>query len=378
MNFKLQSNVQPTGDQPTAIAALTKWLDSGHEYQTLLGVTGSGKTFTMANVIANLNRPTLVISPNKTLAAQLASEFRTLFPTNAVHYFVSYYDYYQPEAYIPQSDTYIAKDAAVNEEIDRLRHAATHDLLTRSDVVVVASVSCIYGLGNPTAYADLSFPLSVGQSYERRELLLKLTELQYHRNDTEIKRVTYQVKGEIITIYPPFALERLIRLQFFGKQLEKIEELHSITHESLSSFATVRLFPAKHYLAPEKNIAQVITAAREELREQLKKLKSQNKLVEAQRLAERTNYDLELLETTGYCQGIENYARYFDGRAAGDARHDALRERGPQRQERDRQQQRGHRRPSRGVICLSRGSMCISRCQSRRPRWPGGCRWWWS
>ncbi len=317
--FALTSDLKPTGDQPQAIAALTDWLGEGNEYQTLLGVTGSGKTFTMANVIANLQRPTLVISPNKTLAAQLAGEFHTLFPTNAVHYFVSYYDYYQPEAYIPQSDTYIAKDAAINDEIDRLRHAATHDLLTRSDVIVVASVSCIYGLGNPTAYAALSFPVSVGSSYERRDLLLKLTELQYQRNDTEPKRGTYQVKGEIITIYPPFALERLVRLQFFGKRLEKIEELHAITHEVLSVFETVHLFPAKHYLAPERAVAQVTDMIRAELEIHLALLKKNNKLVEAQRLQERTNYDLELLETTGYCQGIENYSRYFDGRNPGDS-----------------------------------------------------------
>lgn len=316
--FNLTSPFQPTGDQPKAIESLTQGLRENTPKQTLLGVTGSGKTFTMANVIQNVQRPTLVISPNKTLAAQLASEFSDFFPTSAVHYFVSYYDYYQPEAYLPQTDTYIAKDASINDEIDRLRHAATQALLSRDDVIIVASVSCIYGLGKPDVYGDLRLTLERGQSYSRKKILSALNELQYQRNDLVLKRGTYQIKGDVLTLYPPFTRERLVRVSFFGDVIERIEEVDAINRRALAELERIVIFPAKHYLAPTHNIVSVAAAIREELQPRLAELERNNKLVEAQRLKERTEYDLEMMEASGYCSGIENYSRYFDGRARGE------------------------------------------------------------
>ncbi len=318
MKFKLQAKFKPTGDQPQAIAKLVKGVKQNLRYQTLLGVTGSGKTFTMANVIAKLQRPTLIISHNKTLAAQLASEFQDFFPHNAVHYFVSYYDYYQPEAYLPTTDTYIAKETQLNEEIDRLRHAATTALMMRRDVIIVASVSCIYGLGNPSDYQETKLTLKTGNRYSRKELLTKLNEMRYSRNDLENKRNTYSVKGEIIEIYPSFALNKFWRLTFWGNKLEKIEEVDWLSRRVINSFSQIEIYPATHYLAPTHKIDSIIKQIKRELGERLKELKKQDKLLEAQRLKQRVNYDLEMIKATGYCNGIENYSRYFDGRQAGD------------------------------------------------------------
>ncbi|MDO8435236.1 MAG: excinuclease ABC subunit UvrB [bacterium] len=317
--FSITSPFQPTGDQPKAIEALTKGLGADMRKQTLLGVTGSGKTFTAANIIQNVQRPTLVISPNKTLAAQLASEFSDFFPEAAVNYFVSYYDYYQPEAYLPQTDTYIAKDASINDEIDRLRHAATQAILSRNDVIIVASVSCIYGLGKPDVYGDLRLTLEHGQSYSRKKILSALNELQYQRNDLVLKRGTFQIKGDVLTLYPPFTRERLVRISFFGDTIERIEEVDAINRNVLVKLDRVVIFPSKHYLAPTQNIMGVAAAIRDELQPCLAELEKNNKLVEAQRLRERTEYDLEMMVATGYCSGIENYSRYFDGRAPGES-----------------------------------------------------------
>lgn len=319
--FNLQSPFQPTGDQPKAIERLTSNLRQNLTSSVLVGVTGSGKTFTMAHTVNNLQKPTLVISPNKTLAAQLASEFKMFFPNNAVHYFVSYYDYYQPEAYLPSTDTYIAKDAAINEEIDRLRHAATESLLSRNDVIIVASVSCIYGLGSPEAYDQSKITLHQGKEYPRKKLLHELNSLKYTRNDVETARGTYQVKGETITVYPSRSLNELIRLTFWGDTLEKIEVINSLTKKPLPSTlnpsSSIDIFPATHYVAPEKEIPRVSKAIREELRERIKWFEAHDKPLEAERIKQRTEYDLEMMETTGYCNGIENYSRYFDGREPG-------------------------------------------------------------
>lgn len=317
MPFKLQTKYQPSGDQPQAISKLIDSLQSGYRYQTLLGVTGSGKTFTMANVVNQIQKPTLVMCHNKTLAAQLASEFQDLFPNNAVHYFVSYYDYYQPEAYLPRSDTYIEKDTQVNEEIDRLRNAATQSLLSREDVLIVASVSCIYGLGNPANYLDLSLKLERGQNYNRTKLLRRLTDLQFKRNDMNLQRSTFRVQGDTLEIVLA-SEDTIIRLDFFGDTLEKIERLHIITAEQLETLQEITIFPAKHFVTPEDQLQNAIGKIREELGERVQKLNSQNKVLEAQRLTQRTTFDLEMLETTGFVAGVENYSRHLDGRNEGE------------------------------------------------------------
>jgi excinuclease ABC subunit B len=321
MKFEFTSKYKPMGDQPTAIADLSCWLKKGNEHQTLLGVTGSGKTFTMAKVVEELQKPTLVISPNKTLAAQLYGEFKQFFPKNAVHYFVSYYDFYQPEAYIPQSDTYIAKEAMINDEIDRLRHAATQSLLTRSDVLIVASVSCIYGLGSPDNYQSLRFAVKKGQKISRQSFLKELVKLQYQRNDLDFDRGTFRVRGDIVEIHPVTG-EDIIRFEFFGDEIDTITLLPNHLSkvqgtESAISLENFDVYPAKHFVTPLNEQKEAISAIRAELKKRLVELKKIGKDLEAQRLEQRTNYDLELIETTGYCNGIENYSRYFDGRNVG-------------------------------------------------------------
>ena len=315
--FILKSDFKPAGDQPKAIEGLLKSLKAGNRYQTLLGVTGSGKTFTMANVVEKIQKPTLIISHNKTLAAQLASEFGAFFPDNAVHYFVSYYDYYQPEAYIPRSDTYIEKETQINEEIDRLRNAATQSLLSRKDVLIVASVSCIYGLGNPANYLELSMEIKTGGSFKRDKLLRRLTDLQYHRNDIDLKRGTYRVQGDVVDIILS-SEDTIIRMDFFGDVLEKIERLDALTNEKIENLKNFTVFPAKHFVAPEQKVQEAIENIRLELIERLKELKTQGKILEAARLEQRTNFDLEMLTNTGFISGIENYSRHLEGRNAGD------------------------------------------------------------
>ena len=332
--FKLHSPYKPAGDQPKAIKQLTANLRQGARHQTLLGITGSGKTFTMANVIAKIQKPTLIISHNKTLAAQLASEFKEFFPENAVHYFVSYYDYYQPEAYLPSSDTYIEKETQINEEIERLRHASTQDLLIRPDVIVVASVSCIYGLGAPQEYQSQSFTVKEGDRLDRQKFLKQLASLQYQRNDLDCHRGTYRVRGDVVEIFPVFSTEEIIRIEWLGGQIEKISWLDSLTRQSIDRARTdhwpvsannqVRIFPATHYLAPPDKITDVLRQIRQDLKSQINKFKEQGKLLEAQRIAERVKYDLEMIKNAGYCQGIENYSRYFDGRRAGEPAYTLL------------------------------------------------------
>lgn len=316
--FKLQSKFKPTGDQPTAIAKLEQGLSLGFRDQVLLGVTGSGKTFTMANIVQSQQRPTLVICHNKTLAAQLASEFQKFFPANAVHYFVSYYDYYQPEAYVPQSDTYIEKTTQINEEIDRLRHAATTALLTRRDVLIVASVSCIYGLGSVSDYNNLRIKLRVGEKRLREKILRQLTDIQYQRNDFELSRGNFQVKGDVLDIFPVEYNDRIVKIEFYGNEIEKISVVNSLTGEIIENLKEVEVFPAKHFVAPEERFKDSIGHIRQEMSEQVIKLKAQNKLIEAQRIEERTNFDLEMMETTGYCNGVENYSRYLTNREVGE------------------------------------------------------------
>ncbi|RLC37363.1 excinuclease ABC subunit B [candidate division Kazan bacterium] len=316
MKFKLKAPYKPKGDQPTAIKNLVTGLEKGYRDQTLLGVTGSGKTFTMAKVIERVQKPTLVIAHNKTLAAQLASEFREYFPDNAVHYFVSYYDYYQPEAYIPRTDTYIAKDASINDEIDRLRNAATQSLLTRKDVIIVASVSCIYGLGDPVNYQNMSIKLEVGKEYKREKLLLQLTNIQYQRNDINFVRGTFRVRGEILEIFPAY-LEVAYRIEFLGNKVERIRKVDYLTGEILEDAGELEIFPAKHFITPGDKLKRAIASIQEELEVRLKELRAENKLVEAQRLEQRTNYDIEMLQTVGYVSGIENYSRHMEGREAG-------------------------------------------------------------
>lgn len=315
--FKLVSKFRPTGDQPQAIEKLVKGIGAGMNFQTLLGVTGSGKTFTMANVIAKINKPTLVISHNKTLAAQLASEFQDFFPDNAVHYFVSYYDYYQPEAYIPRSDTYIEKETDINEEIDRLRNAATISLLSRKDVLIVASVSCIYGLGNPADYLDLSLILQTGKNYKRDKILRRLIDLQYLRNDIDLRRGTFRVRGDVIELIPAHE-DRILRLDFFGDALEKITEFDALTGENETNHKSYRLFPGKHFITPQDKLRLAVENIRAELRGQVAKFKKEQKLLEAQRLEQRTNFDIEMMLETGYVNGIENYSRQLDFRKPGD------------------------------------------------------------
>ncbi|PJE75550.1 excinuclease ABC subunit UvrB [Candidatus Uhrbacteria bacterium CG10_big_fil_rev_8_21_14_0_10_48_11] len=324
MRFRFTSKFQPTGDQPDAIKKLSRWLKVGSKHQTLLGVTGSGKTYTMAKVIEARQQPTLIISPNKTLAAQLYGEFRQFFPENAVHYFVSYYDYYQPEAYIPQSDTYIAKEAMINDEIDRLRHAATQALLTRPDTIIVASVSCIYGLGSPINYQSLRLTVRLGEPLTRQQFLRQLVDLQYDRNDVDFRRGTFRARGDTVEVHPVTG-EDIIRFEWFGSTLEAITLLPNVLGNKHTSgvqtavpLAEVAIYPAKHFVTPPDDKEDAIAAIRDELGIRLDELKATDKLIEAQRLLERTNYDLELIETTGYCNGIENYSRHFDGRVPGE------------------------------------------------------------
>jgi excinuclease ABC subunit B len=317
MEFQLESEFTPRGDQPKAIAQLVEGLEAGLRHQTLLGVTGSGKTFTIANVIAQVQRPTLVIAHNKTLAAQLCSEFRQFFPKNAVHYFVSYYDYYQPEAYIPQTDTYIAKDASINEEIDRLRHAATSALFERRDVIIVASVSCIYGLGPPEAYRAMSLTLRKGEERDRDEILKKLVELQYERNDLGFKRGTFRVRGDTIELIPIYG-ERIVRIELFGDELERLVELDPITGRVVEEHEALTIYPASHFVTPKDRLERAIQSIEAELEERLEYFRRRGKLLEAERLEMRTRYDLEMIRELGYCSGIENYSRHLDGRAPGE------------------------------------------------------------
>ena len=316
--FHLHSDYAPTGDQPQAIEALTEGLRKGMKHQVLLGVTGSGKTFTMANIIAKANRPTLVIAHNKTLAAQLAGEFQEFFPDNAVGYFVSYYDYYQPEAYIPSTDTFIEKDSAVNDEIDRMRHSATSWLAERRDVVIVASVSCIYGLGDPSEYEDLSVSLREGMQMEIEELLHRLVEIQYTRNDFESERGTFHVRGDVVEIIPAASQEKAVRVEFFGDEIERISEIEIVSGRVLRHMAHVILFPASHYAISKDKLEGCIAQIENDLRDRLADLKANDRLLEAQRLEQRTRYDIEMLREIGYCNGIENYSRYFDGRQSGE------------------------------------------------------------
>lgn len=317
MSFKLETKYQPAGDQPKAIKGLLNSLESGYKHQTLLGVTGSGKTFTMANVVNQIQKPTLVMCHNKTLAAQLASEFQEFFPNNAVHYFVSYYDYYQPEAYIPRSDTFIEKETQINEEIDRLRNAATQSLLSRPDVLIVASVSCIYGLGNPANYLELALKIEKGKEYKRDKLLRRLTDLQFQRNGYDLRRGTFRLQGDTLEIVLA-GEDSIIRLEFFGDEIEKIERLHIVSSEALEQLNEFTIFPAKHFVTPEDKVKAGIENIRVELFDQLKLLRSQGKILEAARLEQRTNFDLEMLTNTGFVAGIENYSRVMEGRAAGD------------------------------------------------------------
>ena len=317
MNFKLHSQFKPTGDQPQAIEKLTQGLNMGLSDQVLLGVTGSGKTFTMANVIANVNRPTLVLAHNKTLAAQLCSEFREFFPENAVEYFISYYDYYQPEAYIAQTDTYIEKDSAINDEIERLRHSATSALSERRDVIVVSSVSCIYGLGDPIDYKNMVISLRPGMEYDRDELMRKLTEIRYERNDLNFVRNAYRVRGDTLEVYPAYWAGRAIRIEFFGDEIDRISEVNAVTGVPERILNHVAIYPASHYVASREKMARAMKDIEAEMWEQVRFFEEHDKLLEAQRIRQRTQYDLEMLQEIGFCSGIENYSRVIAGRAPG-------------------------------------------------------------
>tara|TARA_B110000977_G_scaffold198777_1_gene284425 strand:+ start:990 stop:2993 length:2004 start_codon:yes stop_codon:yes gene_type:complete len=317
--FQVVSDYKPAGDQPAAIEKLLDGIDSGLAYQTLLGVTGSGKTFTIANVIERLQRPTLIMAPNKTLAAQLYGEFKEFFPNNSVEYFVSYYDYYQPEAYVPSSDTYIEKDAAINEHIEQMRLSATKALLEKQDAIVVASVSAIYGLGDPAAYLKMVMHLDRGDKVDQRWLLRRLAELQYARNETELRRSTYRVRGDVIDIFPAESEKEAVRVELFDDEIEQLSYFDPLTGEVLRKVPRVTIFPKSHYVTPRETIDNALGSIREELNERLKYLKDNNKLVEAQRLEQRTRFDLEMIKELGYCNGIENYSRYLSGRASGEA-----------------------------------------------------------
>ena len=311
--FVLHSEYQPTGDQPQAIDALVKGFQEGNQFQTLLGVTGSGKTFTMANVIEKLNKPTLVIAHNKTLAAQLYGEFKEFFPENAVEYFVSYYDYYQPEAYVPSTDTYIEKDSAINDEIDKLRHSATAALTERSDVVIIASVSCIYGLGSPIDYQNMTVSLRPGMEKDRDEVIRRLIDIQYTRNDMDFHRGTFRVRGDVVEIFPASASDRAIRVEFFGDEVDRIQEIDVVTGEATADLEHMVVFPASHYVVAPDKMERAIAGIEKELDERVKYFKSEDKLIEAQRISERTHFDVEMLRETGFCSGIENYSMHLNG-----------------------------------------------------------------
>ena len=312
-HFVLHSEYQPTGDQPQAIDALVKGFQEGNQFQTLLGVTGSGKTFTMANVIEKLNKPTLVIAHNKTLAAQLYGEFKEFFPENAVEYFVSYYDYYQPEAYVPSTDTYIEKDSAINDEIDKLRHSATAALTERSDVVIIASVSCIYGLGSPIDYQNMTVSLRPGMEKDRDEVIRRLIDIQYTRNDMDFHRGTFRVRGDVVEIFPASASDRAIRVEFFGDEVDRIQEIDVVTGEATADLEHMAVFPASHYVVAPDKMERAIAGIEKELDERVKYFKSEDKLIEAQRISERTHFDVEMLRETGFCSGIENYSMHLNG-----------------------------------------------------------------
>ena len=322
--FILHSEYQPTGDQPEAIKALVKGFKEGNQFQTLLGVTGSGKTFTMANVIEQLNKPTLVIAHNKTLAAQLYSEFKEFFPENAVEYFVSYYDYYQPEAYVPSTDTYIEKDSAINDEIDKLRHSATAALTERRDVVIIASVSCIYGLGSPIDYQNMTVSLRPGMIKDRDEVIRKLVDIQYTRNDMDFHRGTFRVRGDVVEIFPASASDRAIRVEFFGDEVDRIQEIDVLTGTPLNNLVHMVVFPASHYVVSPDKMERAIVGIENELRERVRYFKSEDKLIEAQRISERTHFDIEMMRETGFCSGIENYSMHLNGMQEGEMPHTLL------------------------------------------------------
>lgn len=316
-HFKLHSEYQPTGDQPQAIEKLVRGFKEGNQFETLLGVTGSGKTFTMANVIAQLNKPTLVLAHNKTLAAQLYGEMKEFFPENAVEYFVSYYDYYQPEAYVPSTDTYIAKDASTNDEIDKLRLSATAALCERKDVIVVSSVSCIYGLGAPEEFFDMMISLRPGMEKDRDDVIKELIDIQYNRNEMDFHRGTFRVRGDVLEIFPANYSDRAIRVEFFGDEIDRITEVDVLTGEIRNELKHAAIFPASHYVVPQEKIQKAADAILEEMKEQVSYFKSEDKLIEAQRIAERTNFDVEMMKETGFCSGIENYSRHLTGLAPG-------------------------------------------------------------
>ena len=316
-HFELVSEYAPTGDQPQAIDQLVKGFQEGNQCQTLLGVTGSGKTFTMANVIAQLNKPTLIIAHNKTLAAQLYGEFKEFFPNNAVEYFVSYYDYYQPEAYVPSSDTYIAKDSSINDEIDKLRLSATASLIERRDVIIISSVSCIYGLGEPENFEKMMVSLRPGMEKDRDEVLRQLIDIQYDRNEMDFKRGTFRVHGDVVEVIPANEADMAVRVEFFGDEIDRITKVDVLTGEIKSELSHVAIFPASHYVVGKADLVRAVKASEEELEEQIKYFKSEGKLLEAQRISERTNFDIEMMRETGFCSGIENYSRHLTGSAAG-------------------------------------------------------------
>ena len=322
--FKLVSEYKPTGDQPEAIKKLVEGFKEGNQFETLLGVTGSGKTFTMANVIKELNKPTLILSHNKTLAAQLYGEFKEFFPENAVEYFVSYYDYYQPEAYVPSTDTYIAKDSAINDEIDKLRHSAAAALSERRDVIIVSSVSCIYGLGDPIDYREMVVSLRPGMERDRDDIIRKLVDIQYARNDIDFKRGTFMVRGDVLEVFPISSSDLAVRIEFFGDEVDRICEIEPLTGEIKSSLEHVAIFPASLYIASQERIEKAIGTIEEELKERVDYFKSEDKLIEAQRISERTNYDIEMLRETGFCSGIENYSRHMAGLEPGATPHTLL------------------------------------------------------
>lgn len=320
-HFELVSEYVPTGDQPQAIEQLVKGFKEGNQCQTLLGVTGSGKTFTMANVIAQLNKPTLIIAHNKTLAAQLYGEFKEFFPSNAVEYFVSYYDYYQPEAYVPSSDTYIAKDSSINDEIDKLRLSATASLIERRDVIIIASVSCIYGLGEPENFEKMMVSLRPGMEKDRDEVLRQLIDIQYDRNEMDFKRGTFRVRGDVVEIIPANEADTAVRVEFFGDEIERIMKIDVLTGEIKGELTHVAIFPASHYVVSKESMDRAVKGIEEELEEQIRKFKSEGKLLEAQRISERTNFDIEMMKETGFCSGIENYSRHLSGFAPGQPPH---------------------------------------------------------